>query len=129
MLKVKFMAPDKTLYNGEADHVVARSTEGEYAIYKDHINIITNLDISKLKIIDRNNKEHIFTISGGYLFLENNVLTILTKSAENLENIDIRKAEEKARQIEKMLKQTGDKDLKSLELDLKKQINRINAKK
>lgn len=129
MINVKFMAPDKVLYQGEADHLVARSTLGEYAIYKDHIAIVTTLDISKVKIVDLEGKDHEFTVSGGYLYFENNTATILTKAGENLENIDIRKAEIKKEKIEKLLKAGGDADIKSLELDLKKQINRINQAK
>lgn len=129
MINVKFMAPDKVLYKGPADHIVARSTEGELAIYTDHINIITTLDISKVKIVDDKNKDHEFTVSGGYMYFENNQLTILTKAGENLENIDVKKAEAKKAQIEKMLAAGKDTDIKGLELDLKKQINRINQAK
>lgn len=127
MLDVKFMAPDKTLYNGTADHIVAKSTDGEFAIYVNHINIIANLEISQLKIVDNNLNNHIFTISGGYLFLENNKLTILTKSAENLENIDVRKAEEKRKKLEELISSGTSTSSEILELKLKKQLNRIEA--
>lgn len=129
MINIKFMAPDKVLFQGEADHLVARSTIGEYAIYQDHINIVTTLDISKVKIVDLNNINHEFTVSGGYLYFENNTATILTKAGENLENIDVRKAQIKKEKIEKLISLGNNNDIKALELDLKKQINRINQAK
>lgn len=129
MINIKFMAPDKVLFEGEADHLVARSTLGEYAIYQNHINIVTTLDISKVKIVDLNQKVHEFTVSGGYLYFENNTATILTKAGENLENIDVRKAQLKKERIEKLMASGKDADLKTLELDLKKQLNRINQVK
>lgn len=127
MINIKFMAPDKTLYLGEADHLVARSTVGEYAIYQNHISIVTTLDISKIKIVDLKGENHEFTISGGYLYFANNQATILTKAGENLKNIDVRKAKMKKEKIEQLLASGSeiDSQIKSLELDLKKQINRI----
>lgn len=127
MLHLKFMAPDKVLFKGEIDHLVAKTIDGDVAIYNNHIGLVTSLDISVLKLVLNDNSVMKFTISGGYLHVDNNQIVILTKSGENLKNIDRKKAEIKKQKIEEMMKTTSNNsELEKLEVRLKKQLNRIN---
>jgi F-type H+-transporting ATPase subunit epsilon len=63
---VSIVSPEKRVWEGEADMVVARSPEGEFAIMRGHIPFLAALVPGVVKIVAGNSKE-IFFVTGGVL--------------------------------------------------------------
>jgi F-type H+-transporting ATPase subunit epsilon len=65
-LHVSIVSPEEMVWEGDADMVVARSPEGEFAILRGHIPFLAALVPGIVKVVSRNSQE-IFFISGGVL--------------------------------------------------------------
>ena len=76
-MDVDVVAPDRTLYSGEASEVYARSQEGELGILPGHQPILAALqEGSAVRVVDASGEER-FEISGGFLEFKDNHLIVL----------------------------------------------------
>ncbi len=113
MLNVDIVAPDRTVFSGEAESVQAPGTEGSFEVLTDHAPMIAALDIGILRILPGGQAERIaFATSGGFLEVLNNVVTVVAETAEPADEIDVeraRRAEERAQELfDRALSQEGD---------------------
>jgi len=58
---------ENTLFDGEADKVIAKTTTGEITVLKDHIPLVTTLVKAPLRIIDAEGKVTLVQIKSGVL--------------------------------------------------------------
>ena len=118
-LQFTVVTQEKTVYSKTADSVTAKTALGEITILPHHDNLVTLIEPGEIKI--HNGSERIaLATSGGFLEVNNNVVTILADSAELPSDINIEEAE-KARQEALAVMQgkssnlTFDEALKALE--------------
>ena len=91
-LKIRVIAPDRTVWNTEAEEVILPSSTGQLGILTGHIPLLTALDIGVMRV--RIEKDWIpIVLLGGFAEIENNVITILVNGAEEASVIDIDKAQ------------------------------------
>ena len=91
-LQVRVIAPDRTVWNAEAEEVILPSSTGQLGILTGHIPLLTALDIGVMRV--RIDKEWIpIVLLGGFAEVENNMITILVNGAEEVAEIDIKKAQ------------------------------------
>lgn len=91
-LSVRIIAPDRTVWNAEAEEVILPSSTGQLGILTGHIPLLTALDIGVMRV--RIDKDWIpIVLLGGFAEVENNIITILVNGAEEVSDIDIKKAE------------------------------------
>ena len=103
-LNIRVIAPDKTVWNAEAEEVILPSSTGQLGILTGHIPLLTALDIGVMRV--RIEKEWIpIVLLGGFAEVENNTITILVNGAEEGSKIDIDKAEIGLQQAIAMLKE------------------------
>ncbi len=81
-MNISVVTPRGELYNKEVDYVVVTSQmNGEYAIMKDHIPIISSIDIGYIKMVT--GEEEIFTvIINGIVEHQNNVVNVIAQEAQ-----------------------------------------------
>lgn len=128
--KVQIVTPERMFFQGEAELLIVKTTEGDLGIMKNHINYVAPLDIGTVKIKTQGMfKEAV--ISGGFVQIDKEITTILTEAAEWPHEIDLDRARAEKEEAEKLLeKLKGDAESphKSLaEARYKKAINRIHA--
>lgn len=58
---------EKTLFEGEAEKIIAKTTTGEITILKDHIPLVTTLVEAPLRIVGKEGKESEVLIKSGVL--------------------------------------------------------------
>lgn len=86
-LKVRVVAPDKTVWDSEADEVILPSTTGQLGILSGHAPLLSALDIGVMRV--RPGKEWVaIALMGGFAEVENNEVTILVNGAERGDKID-----------------------------------------
>ena len=90
-MKIKIITHEKVVFDGEADEIIAKSTEGEFGILENHVPCMKVLDICVAKIIDKGEVK-LFTVMGGVLQFKNNEALILTDIAECSDEIDCDRA-------------------------------------
>ncbi|HEY8325908.1 MAG TPA: ATP synthase F1 subunit epsilon [Ktedonobacterales bacterium] len=93
LLHVTIITAQSSVFDGEADAVNAPGSEGRMTILPRHAPLLTTLDLGELRIRERGDEVSIF-VAGGFLEVNDNVVTVLADEAERAENIDEAAAEE-----------------------------------
>jgi F-type H+-transporting ATPase subunit epsilon len=126
-LHVEVVTAEREIYNGEADMVVARGTEGVLGILPRHAALLTTLAIGEMRIKLGDAEEPLF-VAGGFLEVRDNVVTVLADTAEHAEEIDEARAEEARRRAQERLEQaTSDVERADMLGALERAINRIKV--
>lgn len=83
-MRVLIITGEKEVYSDDVDVVVAPGLEGDLGILPHHADLITSLRQGQIMI--RKDGEEIFlAVSGGFIEIMNNKVTILADSAERSE--------------------------------------------
>jgi F-type H+-transporting ATPase subunit epsilon len=97
------------------DVLVAPGSEGQLAIMPKHAALMTTLDAGEL-IIRRASQEDSFAVSGGFMEVRNDHVTILADAAEAAEEIDLERAEAARVRAEERLKRFRDQNARDVDL-------------
>ena len=103
-LHVEVVTAERELYNGEANLVSAPGSEGRLGILPRHAALLTTLAPGDLRI-ELNGAEEPLFISGGFLEVSDDNVTVLADTAEHAEEIDQARAEEARRRAQERLAQ------------------------
>jgi F-type H+-transporting ATPase subunit epsilon len=79
--QVDVVSPEAVVWTGEADFLVARTTEGEIGILTDHEPVMAALATGAV-IIESGNERTTVGVHGGFLQVLQNRVTLLTDRAE-----------------------------------------------
>ena len=127
LLKLSVISPDRVFFEGDADFVEMRTSEGEIGVYKNHIPITSILVPGLLKIHLENNVK-IAALHNGFVEILPDRITVLAESAEWPDEIDVERAENAKKRAEDRLR-SGDENVSvaRAELALRKALIRIEA--
>lgn len=126
-MKVKIITHEKVVFDGEADEIIAKSTEGEFGILQNHVPCMKVLDICVAKIIKDGNVQ-LFTVMGGVLQFKNNEALILTDIAECSDEIDCNRARlALSRAEERLADAKAESDAKRAEAAKARALARLKA--
>ena len=103
-LHVEIVTAERELYNGEATLVSAPGSEGRLGILPRHAALLTTLAPGELRIVLNEAEEPLY-VSGGFLEVSDNNVTVLADTAEHAEEIDQARAEEARRRAQEQLEQ------------------------
>jgi F-type H+-transporting ATPase subunit epsilon len=103
-LHVEVVTAERELYNGEADVISAPGSEGRLGILPRHAALLTTLIPGELSIKLGGAEEPLF-VSGGFLEVSDNSVTVLADTAEHAEEIDQARAEAARRRAKESLEQ------------------------
>jgi len=91
-IRCEIVAQDKKLYEGDVDIVVIPGTSGIMGILPNHAPLLTTLQFGVVQI-RKDGEEEDFAVSGGVAEVQPDIVTILADRAENVDEIDIARAE------------------------------------
>ena len=97
--KLEIVTPDGLLFDGDAEKIVVRTTEGDVGIYPRHSDYVAALSIGIARIF-ADGKERKAACCGGMVTVSDNVVRIVASTFEWEDDIDVDRAlraEEKAR--------------------------------
>ena len=66
-MKLSIHTLQKTLFSGEVEKIIARTTAGEITVLDNHLPIVTPLEGPELKIIDKSGKCDIIKVGSGFI--------------------------------------------------------------
>ena len=101
-IRCEIVSQDRPVFEGEADIVVLPGVEGEMGILPNHTPLLTTLNFGIIKVRS-GSVEHVFTVAGGVAEIQPHIVTVLADAAENVEDIDVARAEEARRRAESLL--------------------------
>jgi F-type H+-transporting ATPase subunit epsilon len=126
-LNLRVMAPNRIVWNAEAQEIILSTNSGQIGILPNHAPLLTALEIGIVKI--RTQSEWItMALMGGFAMIENNSLTILVNEAEKGSEIDPEQAQKAFQEAQKGLSEaTGRKQTIEANLAFKRAKARLEA--
>jgi F-type H+-transporting ATPase subunit epsilon len=101
-IRCEIVSQDRTVFQGDVDMVLLPGSEGEMGILPKHAPILTTLKFGVIKV-RKAGKEELFTVAGGVAEIQPDIVTVLADAAENVEEIDIARAEAARKHAEEAL--------------------------
>jgi F-type H+-transporting ATPase subunit epsilon len=100
-LQVELVAVERTIWSGEANMVIARTTEGEIGILPSHAPLLGELAPGGVVTIRTTEGEDLVVAAhGGFLSVTPKGVSILAETAEISSEIDVERAREALRRAE-----------------------------
>ena len=91
-IRCEIVSQDKEIYTGDVDIVVLPGTGGIMGILPNHAPLLTTLNFGVVQVRFGDEEEN-FTVAGGVAEIQPDIVTVLADRAENIEEIDIARAE------------------------------------
>ncbi len=127
-MKLSISTPNGAVYESDVDHIVCKSQDGEFAIFKDHIAIVSIINEGYIKAV-KNGEEFIAITSGVLEFNANECIVLAQvgfRGKTYQEALSKKDAYNEQRDQENRKKIA---DLTMAESELKKQIKKTGAGK
>jgi F-type H+-transporting ATPase subunit epsilon len=127
-IKVNIVTPDGPVYDSEVNMIIANTATGEIGVLPGHIPMVAPLQVGAIRLRTDGQTE-IVAVSGGFLEVRPDQVSILAQAAEVSSTIDVNRAKEAVKRAEERLnlaKQDG-LDVRRAELSLRRATNRINV--
>jgi F-type H+-transporting ATPase subunit epsilon len=127
-IKVSVVTPDGPVYESDVEMVSTKARTGELGILPGHIPMVAPLQIGAVRLKNGSNTEFV-AVSGGFLEVRPEQVTILAQSAEQSSEIDLERALRAKERAEQRLheKKQENVDFRRAELALQRAINRISV--
>lgn len=128
-IRCEIVSQDRLVWEGDADIVNIPGSDGDMGILPNHAPLLSTMRFGVVNVrsggVDR-----YFTVAGGVVEVQPKIVTILADSAENVEEIDIARAQAARERAEEYLK-SGPKpdsgDFLRMEASLRKSTLRLDA--
>jgi F-type H+-transporting ATPase subunit epsilon len=79
-MKASVISPERTIFDGEADMVVAPAWDGEVGVLKGHAPMLVLLGSGSLRVKSGGSEQR-FQVSGGFMQVADDVVTVLSETA------------------------------------------------
>ncbi len=120
---MEIVTPARKVLSTEVESVVVPSADGYLGILVNHAPLVTALGIGVLRYTSKG-KEDSVVISGGFMEVNNNKLSIMADTAELSGEIDIKRAEAAEKRARERLQQKDGVDVLRAELALRRALAR-----
>lgn len=100
---VEIITPNRTILSEHVSMVVVRSVDGELGILSDHLPLIASLLEWPVKLKKDDETKQYVNVSGGFMEVRDNKVTILATAAELATEIDTKRATASKERAEKRL--------------------------
>lgn len=130
-IRCEIVSQDRMVFEGDADIVVLPGTDGEMGILPHHAPLLTTLKYGLIKVREKT-QEQVFTVAGGVAEIQPDIVTILADAAENVQEIDVARAEDARKRAEEALSKVSAEDAdvyEKLEAALHRSNLRLDAAK
>ena len=137
-LDVHVVTPERELWAGGAETVIARGIDGEVGILTGHAPLMVQLAVGPLRIQSENEGEIVAVVDGGFLHVTSagveqgeagTRVDVLASNAELTRDIDVEAARARVAELEQQLQdrdtQLGEADLEEIQAELQKARSRI----
>jgi F-type H+-transporting ATPase subunit epsilon len=103
------VSADESIFSGLIEMVVATGSLGELGVTAGHAPLLSDLKPGPVRLVKQNGEEEIYYLSGGYLEVQPNMVSILADTAVRADDIDEAAAAEAVKDAEQAIaNQTGE---------------------
>jgi F-type H+-transporting ATPase subunit epsilon len=126
-LQLEIVTPERSVLTEQVDEVVLPSLEGYMGVLPGHAPLLAQLDVGEVSYRVGQQRKYL-AISGGYAEVQRGTVSVLARTAELSEEIDLERAQRAKEKAESAL--TGDlpsDEFRHIEVRLKRAISRIGV--
>jgi F-type H+-transporting ATPase subunit epsilon len=128
-MPIEIVTPERKVYENEANMIIARGADGDLGILRGHAPVVTTLKVSSIRI-KTDAGEDTIAVSGGFLEVQQDKVTVLAESAELPEEIDVDRASRAKERAERRIAGSKENfDARRAELSLERALNRLQVAK
>lgn len=126
-MHLKIITHEKVVFDENVDEIYTKTTDGEMGVLKNHVPIMSALDIGVTKVV-KDNVPIYFTTMGGVFQYKDDEALILTTTAERGEEIDVARAKEALKRAQARLADSeAEIDAKRAEAAVARAMARLKA--
>jgi len=127
-LKVEIVTAERLVYSEEGvDRLIVPGVEGELGVLTLHAPLLTMIQPGVMRIVKEGDEVEM-AITGGFIEVRDNRVTILADAAERAEEIDEARAEEARGRAQRLLEERkAEVDLASAEASLRRALVRLKT--
>lgn len=129
MIHFRIVSPERVVYEEDVDQVTVPAKDGELTILENHIPLVSALHAGEL-LVKKNGIVIPMAISGGFLEVQpKSRVTVLADTAEKVEEIDEKRAEEARVRAADLMKQkvSDKKEYALLAAKMEKELARLRV--
>jgi F-type H+-transporting ATPase subunit epsilon len=82
------VSAEEEIFSGRAKLIVANGIQGDLGVTYGHAPLLTSLEPGPVRIVLDNGEEQVYYVSGGYLEVQPNVVSILADTALRADDLD-----------------------------------------
>ena len=101
------VSAEQSIFSGRVEMVVATGSLGDLGVAPGHAPLLTGLIPGPVRLIKDGGEEEVFYVSGGYLEVQSNIVTLLTDTALRADDVDEAAALEAMEQAEKAMQDSS----------------------
>jgi len=101
-LRLEVVTPERSVFSGDVDIVIAPGIEGELGILPKHTPLMTALKTGELRA-RKGSEEFLLCVAGGFMEVRPDRVIVLADTCERAEEIDLARAEEARRKAEQRM--------------------------
>ena len=109
--EAQILTPEGSLFDDQVNGVQVPGVMGSFEVKTLHASIISTLEIGRILVRRADGDQLYFAVSGGFLEVHENKLTLLAEAAEPVDKIDV----ERARNARDRARERLDSDDKSID--------------
>lgn len=102
--KAQLLTPDGSKFEGELQSATLPGVNGSFQILFNHAPIVSALGIGRIELIDEDMHKSLYAVTGGFVEMKENLLTILAEKAEEKTEINNEEARLNLNEIKSKLK-------------------------
>ncbi len=126
-IRLEIVTAERQVYSEDVDIVIAPGIDGELGILPRHAPLLTVLKPGELRV-RKDGEESSIAVSGGFLEVLGNKVTILADTAEHAEEIDLERAEEALRLAQERIEASpADMDLERAVASVRRSQARVKV--
>lgn len=123
-----FVSQDHMVFSGNVNEILAPGIDGKLGILPRHAPMITVLSPGEIEVRREGQENLFFAISGGWMEVLPNQVTILARTAERSDQIDVQRAEAARARAEELLAQgVAREERAGLEMQLRRSQIRLRV--
>ncbi|MBO8142830.1 MAG: F0F1 ATP synthase subunit epsilon [Firmicutes bacterium] len=128
MLELEVVTPYRHVLQTQAESIIVPATDGYLGIMTNHAPLVAGLAAGVIRYGPAGGEKDRLAVSGGFVEVTNNKVTVLADTAELAHEIDIARAMEARRRAERRLRSRGENiDFARAERALMRAMARLRA--
>ena len=125
--RLQIVTPDGSLFDGQAEALRLRTSEGYVSIRAGHVDYIAALDVGMVSVT-KDGTTRDAACGGGFISVEKGEVRLVATTFEYADEIDVERAESAKKRAEERLAQAqAERDIALAKAKLSRALNRIDV--